>query len=402
LIAIIAAVVVVVVVVLAAVLLSGILSSGGGGSGATTLESSTDALALANTGANGIAGGPWYLTELAGLSLTSAYTNSTGIPVPTGCSSLESSTISVAAYNGIYTTGKLESWLAVYLNGGGTEELAMYISGGPAKEVGLVGGTGCSFGHAGSAISANVNSTAAAAAALGTVNISTFARNEPTANAEFFLTDLSADQGAWLILYTTCDFVHVSGGPSVGSSALAYVNASSGLVVSSYYSAAQNCTNPFPGGPGPTKIPIGTAFAAGNPVEGTCPVGDSFATNGCFAGHYTYTLTIEASAVKFGDVLFGVRTATGGIYQPTGPGGFSVVSITGSVAAQTGVGSGSVMNMGIPFTTFGPGVSVATPLTSLYAIVLDVGTANPTGTGLTFVVTGTGNYTGTTAPLALP
>jgi hypothetical protein len=41
-------------------------------------------------------------------------------------------------------------------------------------------------------------------------------------------------------------------------------------------------------------------------------------------------------------------------------------------------------------------------LTNLYTIVIDMGTVNPTGTGLTFVAIGTGSYTGTTTPISLP
>jgi hypothetical protein len=50
----------------------------------------------------------------------------------------------------------------------------------------------------------------------------------------------------------------------------------------------------------------------------------------------------------------------------------------------------------------GAACATATPMTSIYTIVIDMGTTNPTGTGLSFVAIGTGSYSGTSSPLALP
>jgi len=153
-----------------------------------------------------------------------------------------------------------------------------------------------------------------------------------------------------------------------------------------------------------TLVPIGSAFAVGNPVLGQCSAGDSFAVNGCNAGDYTYTLTIEISSVEFGNVLFTVRTASGSNYTVLpGSGGFSIVAITGEVAAQTNsTQMGNTLWMSTNWLTYGPGYVPSYPLTSIDTILIDMGKANPTGLGLTFVVFGSGNYSGSTPPLALP
>jgi len=153
-----------------------------------------------------------------------------------------------------------------------------------------------------------------------------------------------------------------------------------------------------------TLVPIGSAFAVGNPVLGQCSAGDSFAVNGCNAGDYTYTLTIEISSVEFGNVLFTVRTASGSNYTVLpGSGGFSIVAITGEVAAQTNsTQMGNTLWMSTNWFTYGPGYVPSYPLTSIDTILIDMGKANPTGLGLTFVVFGSGNYSGSTPPLALP
>jgi hypothetical protein len=151
-------------------------------------------------------------------------------------------------------------------------------------------------------------------------------------------------------------------------------------------------------------IPIGTAFAAGNPIVEQCPTGYIFANNGCNAGDYTYTLTIEASSVEFGSVLFSVKTSVGTYYTVLpSPGGFSIAGVAGNVEAQTNTTQmGNELWMTSGWSTYWSGVGPTYPLTSVDVILIDVGLSNPTGMGLTFVVTGTGNYTGTTAPLVLP
>ena len=144
------------------------------------------------------------------------------------------------------------------------------------------------------------------------------------------------------------------------------------------------------------------ALAVGNPIAGTCHSGYTFAANGCTGGHYIYTLTIESSSVTFGSVLFEVRTSTGAAYELNATTGFSVMTIGDNVAAQTPFTFGEPMAMDTTFSTYGSGVSGSTDLTSVYTILIDVGTTNPAGMGLSFVASGTGDYTGSSSPVSLP
>jgi archaeal type IV pilus assembly protein PilA len=165
---------------------------------------------------------------------------------------------------------------------------------------------------------------------------------------------------------------------------------------------------------GPGSTPIGSAFTAGNPVASQCAAGSTYAANGCLAGNYIYTLTIESSTVSFGSVLFEVKTSSGAIAATaTKAGGFSVLTIGGVVAAQaTSIAAASGLAMGATWNIYsaaagtcgGTGTcSTSSSLTNLYTIVIDMGSVTATtGLGYTFVVLGTGSYSGTTNALALP
>ena len=171
---------------------------------------------------------------------------------------------------------------------------------------------------------------------------------------------------------------------------------------------------------GPGSTPIGSAFTAGNPVSSSgytgavaCP-----AAAGAFgalttyiaAGHYIYTLTVETSTITMSSGLFEVKTSTGAIDTATGGGGFYIVNIAGNVVAASCVAAAGALAMTAPmslFTTTAAACNSATcstssPLTSIYTIVIDVGTVAPSGTGLSFITVGTGSYSGTTSPLGLP
>ncbi|MGP8159041.1 MAG: hypothetical protein ACLPWO_05485 [Thermoplasmata archaeon] len=398
--------VVVVAIVLLALVLAGIIPLGTNGNGTTVVaQSSSDALTAANAFANGISGGPWYPSQIAGIDLTTSYSNHTTPTPPAGCTVQNFSGISVPAYDGNYSNGKLGTWAVVYTNARATAELYLLVQNGQAKEVELIGGATCSLGTA-KLPNAFISSTDAAAAALTSSNVSAFVRSHTSASAEFVLFS-PGELGsglffAWIIGYSTCDIENPSGGPTQGSLAYGVVNATTGALMASAYEAAQNCTLPLSIGTGHGSTPIGSAFAVGNPIFSTCAAGATFAANGCLAGDFTYALTIEASAVTFGDVLFEVSTAVGTIYTLAGPGGFSVEGITGTVEASYAVGASSLLVMTTGFTYFGSGVSPSTPLTSVDTILIDMGTVNTAGMGLTFTVLGTGSFSGTTAPLSLP
>jgi flagellin-like protein len=151
---------------------------------------------------------------------------------------------------------------------------------------------------------------------------------------------------------------------------------------------------------GPGNTPIGSAFAAGNPTASTCPVGDTYAINGCLAGHFVYTLTIESSTIAFGSIEMQVKTSGGTILTVGAVGGFSILNTAGTVVAQSG--SSVILSMTATFTYPGALVTASTPLTNLYTVEIDMGATNPAGQGYTFNGLGTGSYSGTTAALALP
>lgn len=158
--------------------------------------------------------------------------------------------------------------------------------------------------------------------------------------------------------------------------------------------------------------PIGSAFAVGpNPTPGASRC--TAVGGGCIgAADYTYTLMIASSSVTFGNVLFEVKTSAGAVDSATADGGFTILNLTGVVAASYTVTAGSVP-MAMPsggFTTRGAsgvcGISgtscwVGSPLTNLYTLVIDMGTTNPANHGLTFTALGAAGYTGTTGELTL-
>ncbi len=158
---------------------------------------------------------------------------------------------------------------------------------------------------------------------------------------------------------------------------------------------------------GPGSTPIGSAFTAGNPTAGTCAVGSAQViavaaiTGGCKANDFIYTLTVESSTVTFGSVQFEVKTSGGAIYGAgSASSSFATLNIAQQVTAisVTGANMAMVSTWASYGTTTTPTFSTSTPLTNLYTIVIDMGSAAATtGLGLTFVTLGVGSYSGTTA-----
>jgi len=143
---------------------------------------------------------------------------------------------------------------------------------------------------------------------------------------------------------------------------------------------------------------IGSAFAVGGAeVQTPCPSGDTFATNGCAAGHYGVTLFIESSTVTFGTVQFAILTPADAVYVAPGGLGFSILSDAGQAVAQF-VAPGGSMGMNGPWT-FAAGVTGSTPLTTLYVVEVDLGRTNPVSLSLTLVPEVAG---GGSSPISLP
>jgi hypothetical protein len=177
-------------------------------------------------------------------------------------------------------------------------------------------------------------------------------------------------------------------------------------------------TGPYSGTTAPLSLPtagimIGSAFTAGNPVASQCTsaLGKAdLCVYSATADHYIYTLTVESSTISFSSALFEVKTPTGAVYGPTGGGGFAMQSESGVAVAYVTPGSLTALAMTSAFSLYsanatacnGLACTSSTPMTSIYAIVIDVGTANPTGDNYVFVAMGVGAYVGMTSPLALP
>jgi hypothetical protein len=154
---------------------------------------------------------------------------------------------------------------------------------------------------------------------------------------------------------------------------------------------------------GPGSVPLGSAFAAGNPVGGTCSSNATPAVACANSTDFAYTLTIEQSAVDLGSVLFEVTTPTGAIYSNVGPAEFSLVGFPGILVAESTLPAGSGLAMSGTWSEYGVDYSASSPMLNTFTIVIDMGQSAPTtGLGLTFVAIGIGGYSGTTAPLTLP
>jgi len=139
-------------------------------------------------------------------------------------------------------------------------------------------------------------------------------------------------------------------------------------------------------------------FIAGSPVLGACPTGVTFASGGCSAREFVYTLTVEASFATFGQVRFHVEASNETVYVAIGgPSGFSILGSTGAVVAQYPAANG-VMSMKSGWS-YASGTNNTTPLTSLYTVLVDMGMQNPYGQSCTFVDVSTGNYTGSSSVL---
>ncbi|MGA8604529.1 MAG: hypothetical protein WB788_05645 [Thermoplasmata archaeon] len=155
--------------------------------------------------------------------------------------------------------------------------------------------------------------------------------------------------------------------------------------------------------PAPVRFcacPIGPEFVVGNPAAGVCPSAGTFATTGCLAGDFVYNLTIEASTFNFGNVLFHVTSRNGTVVVATGgQPGFSILHTGGAVAADFPA-PGGVLAMTSGWS-YAPRTNSSTPLTSLYSILVDMGTSNPVERGYSFVEVGTGGAVGSST-LALP
>lgn len=144
---------------------------------------------------------------------------------------------------------------------------------------------------------------------------------------------------------------------------------------------------------GPGNTPIGSAFGTGKPILSQGPLAATFPT--CLAGDYCYAIPIASasSGVTAASIQIQVKTAAGGVYSIPSAGGAAISDIGGAIVVKANVAAGPFS--ATTWTAGGGSYTVTTTqLSTSMTIWLDLGTTNPTGTGLTLVVLGTGSYSG--------
>jgi hypothetical protein len=388
-------VVVIVLVLLFAGILPGRPSSSPGAASFT--ESEQFANASASSLVASAPGGPFELVFAEGAdrlygtneTVSEEYGN-TSCPLQGGTVT----SLSLPAYTGNYSDGDAEAWLLGYYSSTGTgTALVVFATPGSAGEIGELSGPGCDLSLLTHPLSSGlVDSTAAADAAFSSPAGSAFRADYPQANVSIALEGIAPNGTGYH--FTVPEWYFVVEAPCQGGvqpTFDAVVYASNATLVGAL-TRSGTC--------GPTRTPIGSAFAAGDPTGFTCGVTSTYAAEGCSAGDHAYRLAVEQSTVNLSSVLFQVRTATGANFTAGGPGGFSILNASGDVIAQSA--ASAQLAMGTPFSIYASGVSGSTPLTDLDTIVIDVGPSSVAGMGYTFDAEGTGAYGGTTSALALP
>ena len=154
-----------------------------------------------------------------------------------------------------------------------------------------------------------------------------------------------------------------------------------------------------------TGIPIGSVFALGNPVSGTCSTSQVAARLCATAGDETFAFTIEQSTILLGNVAFLVRTAGDVVLQNNQTGAFALESIVGTEIVDDAIAAGIGLAMTGSWTNYNGTYSPDSPLTTTMSLVIDVGipaTDWTPGQGDTVVGFGLGGYVGTTSAVELP
>lgn len=149
---------------------------------------------------------------------------------------------------------------------------------------------------------------------------------------------------------------------------------------------------------------IGSVFKMGTPpATARCTAADAPVAACQALNDYYYTVSITASPVTFGNVLFEVLTSTRTVYSATTHGAFGIALTSAPTTLAAGYVLASPYSMQMPNSgfTYVAGTTAATALTTLYTISIDVGTVNPAGAGLVLLVVGIGSYSSYTSA-ALP
>jgi|HubBroStandDraft_1064217.scaffolds.fasta_scaffold44302_2 hypothetical protein len=153
--------------------------------------------------------------------------------------------------------------------------------------------------------------------------------------------------------------------------------------------------------PGALAIASNFAFAQSN--GSVCPAGSTFSIEGCAATHYRYLITIARASVEFGDVAFGITTSSGSIYTASEALGFTIVNATGALLVQAAITDGMMSMSSTGWSwSYAASTSVSSPVLTSYILIVDLGTTDPSGLGLSIVALGMGTESGSTAPIPLP
>ena len=399
------AIAVVVLSLLATGVLPGLVAHSGSPGPGAALGSEQVAVSNASQYAAGVGPGPWTLAFVEGVDATVAFsTPASDLLGNASCplSGGTSTTLTASAWTGNYSVGLSGGWLvALSTPGPPLGLLIVWVTASGVANLGEESGAGCYLASVIHPIpNGLLNSPAAASVAATTPDGAAFVRANPSANAEYELTNQSyaSEHGVavnapqWIVQFSDC-----VGGQYDDFSSDLFAN--NGTVISAAVFDGGSCSST-------NALPLGSAFAFGSVSDGTCPSGDTYAANGCAAGDATETVGIAGSSVTFGNVLFAVQSADGENLTITGPGGFSILTDHGAVAAQTVAGSSLAMSAswsiyGAP-SVCGAGCGPTTPLTPVDAILIDFGASSPFGASDQLVAYGTDGYIGSVGPLALP
>jgi hypothetical protein len=157
---------------------------------------------------------------------------------------------------------------------------------------------------------------------------------------------------------------------------------------------------------------IATAISMGTGSYAKCTGAKAPAAACQASGDFSFSVTITSSLVTFGSLLFEVYTTSSGAGAPLTTVGHSAFAIAPTTALTTadlswvGPATGPLLvTLGSSWTlTYGSGISGTTALTTSFVFSMDVGTTQPSTTSgtLSFIVLGTGPYSGQSAAVALP
>ncbi len=156
---------------------------------------------------------------------------------------------------------------------------------------------------------------------------------------------------------------------------------------------------------GPGNTPIGSAFAIGAPISGTCSAAQVMAKICATANDQIFTFTIEQSTITLGSVQFEVKAPSGTAFANTLAASFSIQTITGTEVAYYAVAVAAGLAMTSLWSNYAAGNSGSTPISTTMSFVVDTGivaTSWTTGAGNSVIGLGVGSYSGTTSAQTLP